>query len=1034
MPTLEYDDAFARARRRCAFNRLFFTIAVVLVGGSYARAADANVVPEAVCVEYYTAPVTGAIGANYISEAAPGAFGTTGTTGYIAHFAYLSTEAQNVTIPKGIATNNFFAPGTFSFSGQPSVFSPGHSSTFKFAVEYRQITWFLGASSATVTPIGFESSGQEVPPSPTCAPSFLPSTSLSYSQPGTYTQQYLGQVDSGPAAATGSQFVVTALSGNPNVTLSNLTYVPNDSANPVSSLNPNSIYADITIGYGGDGPNSVHVQLSANGTAVMKGLTAINYTGPQEEIQTTGGTPQSAQVGSQFASTLQAKVTDTNNNPVTGVMVTFAAPTSGASATLSTPALTDVNGLTSVTATANGIVGSYTVTASVNGASTSANFSLTNVAGPAASLMISGGNNQSATAGGVFSQNLQVTITDGGGNPVPNVIVTFTAPTGPGISTGTFTGGLSTAQANTNSSGIATAPAFTANTKAGGPYMVSAAASNLTAVNFSLSNTAGPATQMNANGSTALSVQVMTQTFPALGVTVFDANQNPVPGVQVTFTAPAGSGIPTGTFTGGLSTVQVNTNGSGSATAPTVTANTKAGGPYTVSASASNLTTVNFSLTNTAGAASTMTANSSTTPQSAAVGNAFTTALAVTVADIYANPVPGLIVTFAAPTGAGIPTGTFTGTTAVATGTNGIAMAPTFTANLRAGGPYMVTAMANGLATVNFSLTNVAGPAASMIASSGTIPQSAVVTQTFGTLLAVTVTDSNSNPVQGVTVTFTAPPSGASGVFANTTNTTQAMTNASGIATATAFKANTKAGGPYAVTAAATGLTTVNFSLTNLAGPAASMMANPGTTPQSAPVTQAFGTLLAVTVTDSYSNPVQGVTVTFTAPASGASGVFANTTNTTQAMTNTAGVATATTFTANATVGGPYNVIAGVTGVSALNFSLTNLTLPPVNVTSQVSVTGTGFVRDRATGIWASTMTITNTGGKAIAGPIQVILTSLTTGVTMTNNTGIETGSPYITITAGTLAAGGSASIAIQFTNPANSFIQFTPVIYSGYF
>ena len=42
-------------------------------------------------------------------------------------------------------------------------------------------------------------------------------------------------------------------------------------------------------------------------------------------------------------------------------------------------------------------------------------------------------------------------------------------------------------------------------------------------------------------------------------------------------------------------------------------------------------------------------------------------------------------------------------------------------------------------------------------------------------------------------------------------------TNASGVAAAP-FPANATAGGPYIVTAATSGLTTVNFSLTNIAG------------------------------------------------------------------------------------------------------------------------------------------------------------------------------------------------------------------------
>src|SRR5260370_864831 len=104
-----------------------------------------------------------------------------------------------------------------------------------------------------------------------------------------------------------------------------------------------------------------------------------------------------------------------------------------------------------------------------------------------------------------------------------------------------------------------------------------------------------------------------------------------------------------------------------------------------------------------------------------------------------------------------------------------------------------------------------------MTANAGTTPQSATVGTAFANALAVTVRDAGSNPVAGVNVTFTAPGSGASGVFSNSTATITVATNASGVASAP-FTANTTAGGPYTVTAAATGLTTVNFSLTNTAG------------------------------------------------------------------------------------------------------------------------------------------------------------------------------------------------------------------------
>ena len=104
-----------------------------------------------------------------------------------------------------------------------------------------------------------------------------------------------------------------------------------------------------------------------------------------------------------------------------------------------------------------------------------------------------------------------------------------------------------------------------------------------------------------------------------------------------------------------------------------------------------------------------------------------------------------------------------------------------------------------------------------MTANGGTTPQIATLGTVFANPLAVTVTDPLSNPVSGVNVTFTAPSRGASGLFSNSIATVAVETNGSGVASA-AFTANGTVGGPYTVTAAATGLPTVNFSLTNTTG------------------------------------------------------------------------------------------------------------------------------------------------------------------------------------------------------------------------
>jgi len=123
-------------------------------------------------------------------------------------------------------------------------------------------------------------------------------------------------------------------------------------------------------------------------TAAVSGLTETasfaltNAVGKPATIAATGGTPQSTVIRTAFAQPLQATVKDAGGNLVPGVVVTFTAPTSGASGTFAgnvRTATTNASGVaTSVTFTANSTAGSYTVTGSVQGVSATANFSLTN--------------------------------------------------------------------------------------------------------------------------------------------------------------------------------------------------------------------------------------------------------------------------------------------------------------------------------------------------------------------------------------------------------------------------------------------------------------------------------------------------------------------------------------------------------------------------------------------------------------------------------------------------------------------------------
>jgi hypothetical protein len=392
----------------------------------------------------------------------------------------------------------------------------------------------------------------------------------------------------------------------------------------------------------------------------------------------------------------------------------------------------------------------------------------------------------------------------------------------------------------------------------------------------------------------------------------------------------------------------------------------------------------------TVGTASTATITATGgTPQSATIGAAFATKLSATVTS-GGNPVSGATVTFTAP--ASGASGTFAnGTNTAVTNAQGVATSQVFTANTIAGA-YAVTASVSGAGTpASFQLTNVAGTPVAVSASAGT-PQSATISTPFAAQLQALVKDASNNPVGNVTVTFTAPGSGASGTFADShSNVTTAVTNASGIATAAVFTANTVAGPAYNVVASATGATSASFALTNLAGAAASIVATSGT-PQSATAGAAFANPLVATVKDGSGNPVPNATVTFTAPGSGASGTFAGGANT--AVTNASGVATSAVFTANATVGGPYNVTATSGAATSANFALTNTAPPAITLTS--TTIGQNLQLQ-------GTVTL----AQVSASPVSVTLTS-TSGsklVLSTNPAAAGSASTTVTVAAGATTA-----------------------------
>ena len=502
---------------------------------------------------------------------------------------------------------------------------------------------------------------------------------------------------------------------------------------------------------------------------------------------------------------------------------------------------------------------------------------------------------------------LTVTVTDSSSNRLPGVTVTFTSPTS-GASC-TFPNGQTTYAAVTDSNGSASA-VCTANQTAG-QFQVDARVSALDA-HWSLSNTTNVPAHLTIYAGNNQSSPLNTQFRLSPGVVVTDASNNRLEFIPVTFTAQTSSGATANLpAASGISERLADpVPGLGSVAPPFANG---VAGSYTITASVGGLTAVfNETNTSTPNPVASVSVQSGS-PQATAIGTPFPAALQATAADANGNLLANVPFTFTAPTsGASAALSASTANSGASTGTASV----TATAN-GINGAYNVTVSAGGF-SVRFALSNV-GTVNTLTATFGT-PQSTIVDTAFAAMLQATMLDPNGNPLSGQTVTFSAPGSGATANLSSQT----AITNSAGIASVSAT-ANGVAGS-YTVTASAaasagsSGVVTAAFALTNAPQTPASLMATGGT-PQSAATGAGFANPLQVTVKDSNGNAINGVTVNFTAPASGPSATLSSGT----AVTGATGIA-AVTATANS-VAGSYGVTAGV-GLLHVSFALTNV-VPP---------------------------------------------------------------------------------------------------------
>jgi hypothetical protein len=527
---------------------------------------------------------------------------------------------------------------------------------------------------------------------------------------------------------------------------------------------------------------------AASGYTGITSNTISLVAGAATQLALTTAPSSSAQSGVAFSTQPVVQLRDQSGNNVSTASVSITASFATGSGTLvgTTIVATNTSGQAVYSGLGiSGLVGNYTLRFSGTSLTSITTGTIALTAGPAATILLSAGNGQSATAGSAVAVAPEVLVTDASSNPVANVAVTF-AVTGGG-------GSVSVPNALTASNGIATPGSWTLGTVAGSNTLTATnAALTGSPVSFTATGTAGSATTLVLTTQPSATAQsgVALGTQPV--VQLRDANGNNVSTAGVSVTAAIASG--TGSLGG---TTSVSTNGSGQAVFTNLAISGSAGS-FTLGFSGTGLTgATSTTITLGAGVAANITLSAGD-GQTATVGTAVATAPAVLVTDGSGNPVSGVGVTFAVTGGGGGVSGG-----AATTNASGIASPLNWTLGNTAGANSLGATSA-GLtgSPVNFTATGTAGAATqlSMLTQPSASVQSGVA---FPQQPAVRLLDQFSNPVgtSGVAVDVAIQTGG--GTLSGTTQ----VNTVSGVATFSGL-----------VISGAAGAHTLGFSSTGLTG------------------------------------------------------------------------------------------------------------------------------------------------------------------------------------------------------------------------
>ncbi len=208
----------------------------------------------------------------------------------------------------------------------------------------------------------------------------------------------------------------------------------------------------------GTAPGTQSLSATTIGIVGAATFVAIASAGAPTTVSVSAGDAQVAMVATVVATAPAVRVADAFNNPVSGVTVTFAAA-SGSGAITDAVAVTNTQGVATVGSwTLGTTTGSQSLTATVVGV-TPRVITATATSGTPTSLVVAGGNAQTALAGATLPLALAVTVKDQYGNNAANVPVAFAVTAGGG----TITPGTAT----TNASGLATGASWRLGNKGG---------------------------------------------------------------------------------------------------------------------------------------------------------------------------------------------------------------------------------------------------------------------------------------------------------------------------------------------------------------------------------------------------------------------------------------------------------------------------------------------------------------------------------------------------------------------------------------